>query len=387
LNRDYNYPFEGRYKNNSVRDFVIDWWKSIDRVVLIITLCMIIFGSFFIFLNSKYVAIHHNWNKYIFIKKHLLFAFLSIFTMLFLSAMKKEYLVKFLFGLLVISIVVVLFTAFFGLKIKGARRWVSIFGFSLQASEFLKPCIPIFTAYIIQKKNTKLLWVYAIVFGSLLKQPDFGITFILLSSILCQLYVSDFKLKWIGFFILGILLVVLFAYFTIPHVTKRIDVFISSFHTDDRFGTQFQSYKALQTIRGGGFFGKGIGYGIVKKSLPDLHADFIFSGIAEDCGYITCLIIIISYLLIFLRVFMRTFDKSDSTEVLYIVGVCAVFAVQIIINISSNVGIIPPKGTTLPFISYGGSSILSCAVIMGALLNLTRNKRKSLLVTKISTYY
>lgn len=382
----YHPNLNSNYSQKSLRNIIVNWWKSIDIVVFIISIGMIIFGTFFIFLNSKYVAINHNWDQHFFAKKHLFFATISIFVMIFLSLLKKDYLLKLLLLILLVSVILTLFTSIFGIKIKGARRWISILGFSLQSSEFLKPTLPIFTAYIIQQKSTKFLWIYAIIFGSLLKQPDFGMTFILIVSIFCQLYVSNFDLKWIGLFILGFILIILFSYFAIPNVTRRVNIFISSFYIDDRFGSQFQIYKSIQTISSGGITGKGIGYGLIKKHLPDLHADFIFAGIAEDCGYIVCVIIILAYFTILLRFFLRIINKKNDIDVLYVIGLCGAFAVQIIINLFSNIGIIPPKGTTLPFISYGGSSVLSCAILIGSLLNLTKKEKESILVKKVSSY-
>lgn len=375
-----NFLSNNNYMPSSFKNFIIKWWKSIDKFLFISVIFLIIFGAFFIFLNSRYVAMQHNWNQYIFVKKHLLFCVMSLFILIGLSMMSNRSIFNFLFIVFVTCTVLLILVPLIGVKIKGARRWISIFGFSLQPSEFFKPTLPVLTSYLIVNRQywrnfIHLYCVYPVIFGALLFQPDFGMTFILLSSIFCQLFVENIRWKYVVGFVMGILVVIAISYLTIPHVHKRIDSFVTkSTNEDDKFGIKFQSYKSMQVIHSGGLTGKGLGGGIVKKNLPDLHADFIFAGIVEDVGLIISLIIILLYFLMILRIFSKIYKMNSCVISICMVGLAACFGMQILINLGSNIGIIPPKGTTLPFLSYGGSAIFSCSILMGSIIGFIRNE-------------
>lgn len=363
----------------SIRGFIFKWWGAIDKFLFISSIMLIIFGMFFIYLNSHYVAVQHNWNANIFFKKHVAFCVLGIFIMIFLSMLNNKAIFNFLLFVFVVSVILLVLIPFLGLRVKGAKRWISIFGISIQPSEFLKPTLPLFTSYLILYKDywRRFIYMYAvypIIFVSLLFEPDFGMTFILLSAIFCQLFVGNVKLKYISIFICIGLSIAVISYLTIPHVHKRIDSFVSkSVSDDDKFGIKFQTYKSMQTISHGGMTGQGLGGGIVKKNLPDLHADFIFAGIAEDCGLIFCLILMILYFFMFVKMFIYIYKSYYNRIYLCMVGMCSSFGLQLLINLASNIGVIPPKGTTLPFISYGGSSMMSVCVLIGSVLGFIKN--------------
>ncbi|WP_231158926.1 FtsW/RodA/SpoVE family cell cycle protein [Candidatus Gromoviella agglomerans] len=359
-----------KYKNEIIR-----WWKAIDRVIFSLCIILIFSGAFFIFLNSKYVALQHNWSGMIFLKKHIFFSLLSIAIIIFLASLNQKNLVKFLLFLFVFTLVMLVAVPFVGGSVKGAKRWISIMGFSLQPSEFLKPTLPVLTSYIIDfDKKRFFIPLYLIVFGFIILQPDFGMTFILLASLLCQLFIYGIRMKWIAIFFACIIGISVVSYLSISHVNKRVNMFIKSFSSTkkDKFGSEFQMFKSFQTMSSGKITGKGLGGGITKKNLPDLHADFIFAGIAEDGGLLLCLILILAYVLIIFRIFLLVLNENSAKNAITVVGMSSSFILQILINLSSNIGIIPPKGVTLPFISYGGSSMISCAIIIGSILCLTK---------------
>ena len=215
--------------------------------------------------------------------------------------------------------------------------------------------------------------IYAFIFIILLIQPDFGSSFLLMCPILSQLIIAGLKLKFlfIGFFIL--LLLVFSSYILLPHVSYRINLFLLSIN-NSKTEENFQLKKSIQSFFEGGLLGKGPGAGTVKQNLPDVHADFIFPCIAEEYGLITCFFIIMLYLIIFSRTIKFLLKETDMFKIISISGLTATISIQTIINMSSSLGLIPTKGTTLPFISYGGSSLIASSIIVGFILSLTRNK-------------
>ena len=260
----------------------------------------------------------------------------------------------------------------YGSDIKGARRWIEVFGQSLQPSEFIKPFFIIINAWLLTiwkstKKNKFLiLSILSILLIDimLLLQPDLGMTLLITSIWIFQLLITGIPMLFFIFLIFVIPTFILLAYNFYSHVYVRINDFI--------FGTNFQANQALKLFNDAGYFGKGIGEGSLKNNLPDAHTDFIFSVIAEEFGIIVCLIIILIYTIIILRPIIIAFSCKDIFQILSLSSLSALIGVQSLIHISSNLSIIPTKGMTLPFLSYGGSSTISAAIVIGFLLSLTR---------------
>ena len=315
-----------------------------------------------------------NKESYHFSIKHIVFVIFSFFTAIILSELNFHK-IKFLslvgFGLLLAAL---LYCLQYGSDIKGAKRWIDVFGQSLQPSEFIKPFLIIINAWLLtiwkstQKNKFLFLSILSILSIDimLLLQPDLGMTLLITTIWIFQLLITGIPMLFFIFLIFVIPIVILLAYNFYSHVYVRINDFI--------FGTNFQANQALKLFNDAGYFGKGIGEGSLKNNLPDAHTDFIFSVIAEEFGLIVCLIIILIYAIIILRSIIIAFNCNDIFQLLSISSLSALIGVQSLIHISSNLSIIPTKGMTLPFLSYGGSSTISAAIIIGFLLSLTRKQ-------------
>ncbi len=274
----------------------------------------------------------------------------------------------------------------FGAEVKGARRWITIAGFSLQPSEFLKPSFAVVAAWIIalhkrtaDKSKTASAFqgyhiaisLYVVAIILLLMQPDLGMTVVLTLVFAVQIFIAGLRFRFLAI-LMGVGAAGLAgAYATFGHVQSRIDRFFSP-----DTGDTFQVDKSLDAIRAGGFVGVGPGQGNEKTGLPDAHADFIFSVLAEEMGLIFSAALIGIFLFIILRGFKRLQDTQDLFSVLAAGGLLAMFGFQSLIHIGSAINILPAKGMTLPFISYGGSSMLSMALSFGIILALTRQKTR-----------
>jgi len=273
------------------------------------------------------------------------------------------------------AIILMVFTLTDGTAIKGAVRWVSFAGISLQPSEFVKPSFAVLAAWMFTNwRLNGAVWgyglavgLYMVVVALLLAQPDVGMT-ILVSMIWgTQFFLAGLPMFLV--FIIGAIFIAggVFAYFQFPHVQARIDLFLDPTGTD-----AYQVARSLDAFRGGGVFGVGPGEGQVKEVLPDAHSDFVFAVAGEEFGLIMTLLIVGLFAFIVLRGFIRTFKESELFQQLAVTGLLVQFGLQAIINMASTLNLMPTKGMTLPFISYGGSSMFALALGMGMVLALTR---------------
>ena len=276
-------------QNEALNIFIYNWWRSIDRKILLTTILIILIGCIISFAATPSIAIKYNLEPYYFVKKHLLFAPLAIFIIFFISlfsrlGIKRIFLLIFLF-----SIFFILYSFFIGTEHRGSIRWVSFFNYTFQPSEFLKISFIIICAWIFSLKNQsqvidrKVLSfiLYLLVCSLILSQPDFSMFFIISSVYFCQLFISGIKLKWIIGSCVFLSFVSISSYYILDNVGRRIDNFLYP-----SFGDNYQISKSLQAIKEGGLFGKSPGMGTVKDNLPDAHTDFIFSVIAEEFGLI-----------------------------------------------------------------------------------------------------
>jgi cell division protein FtsW len=264
-----------------------------------------------------------------------------------------------------------------GVEIKGARRWIALPGLSLQPSEFLKPCFAVVTAWLLTEgRRTRGFpgWILAFVlFGGILmllkSQPDIGMLSVITAVFFAQLFIDGLNMALVGIAAaaMGALAVGAFVFF--PHVRSRVDRFI---HPEQ--GDHYQVDTALQAFGNGGFLGRGPGEGRVKDLLPDAHADFVFAVAGEEFGLLVCLMILGVFGFIVLRGLLRLVQENDEFVILASSGLITGFGLQAFVNMASALHLIPTKGMTLPFISYGGSSALSVALGMGMLLALTRRR-------------
>ena len=369
--------------NDFLNIFVYNWWRSIDRKIFLTVILILLIGCLISFIATPSIALKYNLESYYFVKRHLIFVPFSFFFIFFISLFSKLGIKRFFLFLFFISIILIFISFFQGIEYKGSIRWVNIFGYTLQPSEFLKISFIIICAWVLSlKKNFYNLdktffsfLIYLFVSGLILNQPDFSMFIIISAVYFSQLFISGIKWKWVIIAITFFSTVIFFSYQLIDNVKRRIDNFI--YNTGDNY----QIDKSIQAIEEGGLFGKGAELGTVKDYIPDSHTDFIFSVIAEEFGILGCFIIIIifSYLIFF--TYKRIKNEKNIFIILSISGLIIQFSFQIIINIASTIGLIPTTGVTLPFISYGGSSMFAMSLNIGVILALTRVSYKDILMS------
>ena len=350
------------------------WLWTIDKWIFFSFFTLLLLGIIFILTSSSTLELKLNKESYYFSTKHVIFVIFSFLTAIILSELnfhKIKLLSLICFGLLFVAM---LYCIQYGSNIKGAKRWIEVFNQSLQPSEFIKPFFIIINAWLLtiwkltRKSKFLILSILSILSIDimLLLQPDLGMTLLITTIWIFQLLITGIPMLFFIFLTFIIPAVILFAYNFYSHVYIRINDFI--------FGTSFQANQALKLFNDAGYFGKGIGEGSLKNNLPDAHTDFIFSVIAEEFGLIVCLIIILIYTIIILRCIIIALNCNDIFQIVSISSLSALIGIQSLIHISSNLSLIPTKGMTLPLLSYGGSSTISAAIIIGFLLSLTRKR-------------
>ena len=362
-------------QNEQLNIFFYNWWRSIDRKIFITTIILIFIGCLISFGATPSIAIKYGLEPYYFVKKHLIFTPVAFFFIFFTSLFSKVGIKRFFLFIFLISIFFIFYSFFIGIESKGSIRWVYFFGYSFQPSEFLKVSFIIICAWIFSSKNQLKVInnqifsfiLYLFVSGLILYQPDFSMFIIISSVYFGQLFINGLKWKWViacSFFFSFVFFV---TYFLLSNVKIRIDNFF-----DPSTGDNYQISKSLQAIKEGGLFGKGPGMGTVKDNLPDAHTDFIFSVIAEEFGLISCLFVIIFFIYLIFKIYKRVKNEKYLFVILSVSGLVIQLGSQIFVNIGSTIGLIPTTGTTLPFISYGGSSMISMALNIGVILALTK---------------
>ena len=284
--------------------------------------------------------------------------------------------------LFVFGSILLFLTLIVGSRINGAKRWISLPFFALQPSEIVKPSLIVLNAfYICTRRYIKSIFLITLIVTILILQPDFGSSIILLLSIFTQIIIISFSIKIALFIFASILSLSLIGYIFLSHIYARLIAFISN--SSDIFGINFQSTRSLNAIHNGGLFGVGYGNGIVKDILPDCHTDFIISVIAEEMGIITIIVIYIAYLIILTRSLIIAVNTKDKILTIAATGIVSQIMIQILIHIYTATKMMPPKGTTLPFISYGGSSIIGSCIAIGMVLSLKKsNNLISILIEK-----
>ena len=348
------------------------WWWTIDRFLLTLFSILIIVGIFLVMASSQHLAQSSNIFSHYFTLRHILFVIISL-PIIFLFSLLNEKQTKAISIIgLIITIFLLLIILINGSEIKGAKRWIYFSGFSFQPSELCKPFYVIVNAWFltlwIEGKNFPG-WAWSIVSlilisSLLLIQPDVGMTIVIILTWCFQLFITGIPLIIIICLTLAVPLFVILTYHNFDHVKIRIDGFLE--------GTTYQVTKSLQSFEFGGFWGTGPGEGFYKKFLPDAHSDFVFAVAAEEYGILICLIIILIYSLVVYRAFSLSFINKSLFFIIAVSGLAFQFGIQTLIHMASNTNLIPTKGMTLPFLSYGGSSMISSAITVGILLSLTR---------------
>lgn len=353
------------------------WWWTIDRSMVIATALLIIMGVFMIAAGGPPVAQRIGLPDFYFVTRHQIFLGLSVVVMLVVSMLDAPLIQRTaLIGLLA-SCGLMLFLPLIGYENKGAIRWVHIMGISVQPSEFMKPCFAVVVGWIFSQHFTSsklpayrmALAVYAVAIVLLIVQPDFGMAVTVSAMFAVQFFLAGMPFFWVLGMMITALVGAVAAYQFLPHVTDRIDRFL-----DPAVGDNYQVQQSLSAFREGGFLGVGPGEGTVKQSLPDAHTDFIFAVVGEEFGMVVCLLIMMVFAFIVLRGLLRLREESDHFIIISVAGLLTQFGVQAFINMGVAVNLLPAKGMTLPFLSYGGSSLMAVALGMGMMLGLTRRK-------------
>jgi len=351
------------------------WWWTIDRLTLVSVIIIAALGAILVLAASPAVATRIGLESFHFVHRHFIFLPMALAVMIGTSLLTPRGVRRLALLVFVGAIIAMVAVLFVGVETKGATRWLSIAGFSLQPSEFIKPSFAIVAAWMFsaQKLDDDVpgyaiaIFLFVTVVGLLLLQPDFGMSIVISCVWAVQFFIAGLPLVLVGAIALLFILGGFGAYLSFDHVRSRIDRFL-----DPVGGKGYQVEKSLDAFENGGLFGRGPGEGRVKEVLPDAHTDFILAVAGEEFGLLLCLLIVILFAFVVLRGFSRVFKDSDFFVMVAVAGLLTQFALQAIINIASTTNLIPPKGMTLPFISYGGSSTLALALGMGMVLALTR---------------
>ncbi|MBB6259829.1 cell division protein FtsW [Paenochrobactrum gallinarii] len=355
---------------------VANWWWTIDRYFLAACLSLMGLGILLSFAASPAVAERIGLDSFHFVERQTFFMVPAVIIMIGVSFCSPREIRRYSLILLMGALLMMVAALFIGVEVKGARRWISILGISIQPSEFMKPAFVVICAWLFAEQqrrsdipgNLFAMLLCGLVVALLVLQPDFGQTMLTAGTWGGMFFLAGLNMFWI--LLLGLVGAAgaFGAYMFFPHVAGRIDRFMTG------EGDTFQVDSGREAILRGGWFGQGPGEGTVKRIIPDSHTDFIFSVAAEEYGIILCLLIMLLFAFIVVRGLLIAQRQNDPFSRLAISGVVILFGFQSVINMAVNLHLMPAKGMTLPFISYGGSSLIAIAITMGILLALTRRR-------------
>lgn len=362
--------------SRSERSTIANWFWTIDKFLLLAFIVLIGLGFMLSFAASLPVAERLNLDGFYFVKRHAIFLVPTLCFLVGLSFLPARLVRRAALILLLASLVMMVLVLFLGAEIKGSRRWISVLGYSLQPSEFMKPAFVVMCAWFFSEHsrvtempgNLFAIILYGIVAALLIAQPDLGQTMLITAVWGAMFFVAGMPWLWIA--VMGAFGMVgfVFAYSIFPHVAKRIDSFLTG------EGNTYQVDLAREAIINGNWIGQGPGEGTIKRALPDSHTDFIFAVAAEEFGVIFCMAIVLIFGFVVIRSLVHAAREEDEFTKLAIVGLALQIGAQAMINIGVTLQLLPAKGMTLPFISSGGSSMMATAIGVGFLLALTRHR-------------
>ena len=368
---------------SSLNSIYYNWWKNIDKTIFLLIIFLFSLGLFFSLVSTSLIASNKlDTNNYFFFFKHLAYIFIGLLTLVFFSSLSERNLFRISIYLFFITLFFLFLVPIFGTEVKGSKRWLNLFFLpQFQPIELLKPFIIIFVATILcSEKNYNiyikyLLTIIAIIPTGLLliMQPDIGQTLLVFLSWAILVFISGINLLLILLFISFAILALLYVVFFIPkfiYIKSRI----LSFFNPDGGTHNFQSDKAIEAISSGGFFGKGIGEGTLKTRVPEAHTDYIVSVISEEFGVIAIILLLILFLFFIYSVFKKIYLEKNEKIKLVLTGAISLIIFQALIHLGVNIRLFPTTGMTLPFLSYGGSSIVGVSILSGIILNLTKRK-------------
>jgi cell division protein FtsW len=369
--------------NSSLNSIYYNWWKNIDKTIFLLIIILFSLGLFFSLVSTSLIASDKlDTNNYFFFFKHLVYIFIGLLTLVFFSSLSEKNLFRFSIYLFFITLFFLFLVPIFGTEVKGSKRWLNLFFLpQFQPIELLKPFIIIFVATILcSEKNYNIYIKYLLTIISiiptgllLIMQPDIGQTLLVFLSWVILVFVSGINLLFILLFISLSIISLLYVVFFIPkfiYIKSRI----LSFFNPDGGTHNFQSDKAIEAISSGGFFGKGIGEGTLKTRVPEAHTDYIVSVISEEFGVIAIIFLLILFLFFIYSVFKKIYLEKSEKNKLVLTGAISLIIFQALIHLGVNIRLFPTTGMTLPFLSYGGSSIIGVSILSGIILNLTKRK-------------
>jgi cell division protein FtsW len=357
-----------------------EWWWTVDRLLLAALAALMLAGIILSLAASPPVATRIGLDPFHFVHRQILFLMPALMVLLVTSALSPRAIRRVSLIVFILGLALVAATLFFGAEIKGARRWIVLAGVNIQPSEFVKPAFVILVSWLFAESarrpempaNTMAIVLLGCVVSLLVLQPDFGQTMLVALVWSALFFMAGMRWIWVagigGTAIFGLIT----AYYTIPHVAKRINRFM-----DPSTGDTFNIDVAVESFTRGGWFGTGPGEGTVKRVLPEGHTDFVFAVAGEEFGVILCLILVSLFALIVIRALFHAMNDDEPFTRFAVAGLAMLFGTQSAINMAVNLHLMPAKGMTLPFISYGGSSLISLAFGMGMMLALTRERPRA----------
>ena len=361
-----------------------EWWWTVDRFSLAAVGALMLAGIVLSLAASPPVAGRLGLDPFFFVNRHILYVIAAVAVLLTASLLTPRQIRRLSLVVLVVSIVMVAATPYFGPEIKGARRWLMLYGFNIQPSEFMKPAFVVIVAWLFGESakrpempaNIIALGLLGLCVTLLVMQPDFGQTMLIATVWSALFFLAGMRVVWMfGLACLGGA-GLLTAYYTVPYVTRRIQRFI-----DPASGDSYNIDAATESFLRGGWFGRGPGEGTVKRILPESHADFVLAVAAEEFGIVLCLALTALFAFIVIRSLARAMRNDDPSQRFAASGLAILFGMQSAINLAVNLHLVPAKGMTLPFISYGGSSLLSLAYGVGMMLAFTREQPRAAIMT------
>ncbi len=359
-----------------------NYWRNIDKNILFGFFILFFLGLFFSFASTSSLAGERlNKTYYFFFSKHLIFTFLAFFIMFIISALETSLLKKMVIPLFIVFFLLLILVPIIGVEVKGAKRWLNLYLFRLQPIEPLKPFFILATVQILtlnKLKNSQIKYLFsflllASVIILLIDQPDLGQSILLIGSWIATVFISGVSLMYIFSFFIIFIIFISGLLFLMPekfgYIINRLITFL-----DPSKGDNFQSSKALDAIKQGGLKGQGTGEGVLKDSVPEAHTDYIIAVISEEYGSIVSILIITIFLYIAFRIIKNCISKNDEFLKLSLCGLASLLIFQTFIHIGVNTSLLPTTGMTLPFLSYGGSSLIGSAILAGIILNYTKIK-------------
>ena len=369
-------------QENIFRTNLSNYWRNIDKKIFVSFIILFFLGLFFSFSSTSPLAGERlNKDYYFFFSKHLIFTFLALVIMILISTISTHILKKMIIPLFIFSFIFLALVPLIGVEVKGAKRWLDFYFFRLQPIEILKPFFILVTVKILTSEkfqNSQIKYFFSFLLLSsviilLIDQPDLGQSILLVGSWIATVFISGVSLIYIvsffSLFLISLSLILILLPDKFGYVLDRLISFI-----DPTKGDKFQSSSALDAIKLGGLTGQGMGEGILKERVPEAHTDYIIAIISEEYGSIISIMIILIFLFISFRIIKNCINETDQLVKISLCGLATLLIFQTFIHVGVNTNLIPTTGMTLPFLSYGGSSLVGSAILAGVILNYTKNK-------------